>query len=786
MENTDKQSIENKLAALRKSYYSSLPSKTRHISELWKNVTLGDADIETLKALQLATHTLAGSGATFGAITISHLARSMDESLGVLLELERQPDEIEKNDMDELVSQLEQESVAVIAEDAGVDLQQYKGRDIQQKIIYIVADDTHLAEELSAEFKREKYIVRVFDKLDAFKQACYEQKPGAILIDMVFLENTEAGAEVMQEVKQRYKPAPPLVFMSSRDDIKARLAAVKAGACRYFTKPLSIEKLKQTLGGLTRQVAHTPYRIMIVDDDRELAECYAVLLNSAGMLTRVITNPLDVLDNLAGWHPDLVLMDVYMPECSGLELASVMRQDDKYTTVPIVFLSSETDMDKQLYALDLGGDAFLTKPVDYQHMLSTVIARVKRSRWLARLKTDLENSLHKNELQRKEIEEKEERLRFSQYFANIGSWDLDVQSKVMHWSEKIAPLLGYVSDGVDPTYDAFLAAVHPEDQQQVINAIETSLNSNIAYEVEHRVIWPDGSIHWLLQKGDVIRDASGEPVRMLGVVQDTTQRKQLERDLATQKEYAVQANSAKSEFLSRMSHELRTPLNAIIGFAQLLESDEQQPLQEHQLDSMNEILKASSHLLELIDEVLDLAKIEAGKIQLHIEDMPVIDVMLESYSMMIPMAESKNIQLDFNIKQCENVIVNADRTKLKQVMFNLMSNAIKYSQSEGEVSVLCEACAPRRIRLKVADTGIGILKERQADLFKAFNRLGAEEGDVEGTGIGLMISKKIVEMMGGELGFQSEEGEGSVFWVEMSTVNDISSDQSLDTEVTHS
>jgi len=786
MEDTAKDSIESKLAALRESYFLSLPSKISHVRELWQNVIDSDANIEPLTALQHAAHTLAGSGATFGAATISHLARSMDELLAVLIELGRQPDEVEKNDIDGLISQLEQESVAVIPDDEDIHLQQYSQADSQQKLIYIVEDDAHLAEKLSTELKREKYIVRVFDKLETFKQAYHEQKPGAVVMDMVFPENAEGGARVMQEVMQLYQPAPPLVFISNRNDIKARLAAVKAGASRYFTKPLNVEKLQQTLAGLTHQVPHDPYRVMIVDDDWELAEYYATLLHGAGMLTMVVTNPLEALDRLADWQPDLAMMDVYMPECNGLELASIIRQDDKYTTMPIVFLSSETDMDKQLYALDLGGDAFLAKPVVQQLLLSTVIARVKRSRWLMRLKTELEISLQKNEVQRKELEKKEERLRFSQYFADIGSWDLDVQSKTMHWSEKIAPLLGYTTEEVNTSYDAFLAAVHPDDKQKMEMAIDNCLSSNAAYEIEHRIIRSDGSIHWLLQKGDVIRDDAGNPVRMLGVVQDTTQRKQLERDLATQKEFAVQANSAKSEFLSRMSHELRTPLNVIIGFAQLLESDEQQPLQENQLDSMNEILKAGNHLLELIDEVLDLAKIEAGKMQFHIEDLPVIDVLLESYGMMIPMAESNHIQLDFNFDQCEETLINADRTKLKQVMFNLMSNAIKYNRPEGKVSVSCEVCAPQRVRLTVSDTGIGIPVERQPDLFKAFNRLGAEASDVEGTGIGLMISKKIIEMMGGVLGFRSEEGKGTVFWVEMSRVSEIPSGNTSNTHAANS
>ena len=774
MADTDKDSVENKLAALRKSYFLSLPTKVQNIRKLWKQLSDNTTDIEPIKALQYAAHTLSGSGATFGAIKISASARAMDELLSNLLEAGQQISEQQKNHLNDLVVQMEQASSAGEPDDDNkTELQQYDPAISQQKLIYIVEDDLHLAEKLSVEFQREKYIVRAFDKLESFRQAYYEQKPGAIIMDMSFPENAEGGAQVMQSLSPSYQSGSPLIFISTRGDITARLAAVKAGANRYFTKPLDIEKLKQTVAGLTHQVPYTPYRVMIVDDDRELAEYYATLLHGAGMLTKVITNPLAALEQVAEWHPDLVMMDVYMPECSGLELASIIRQDDKYTTMPIVFLSSETDIDKQLYALDLGGDAFLTKPVVQQHLLSTVIARVKRSRWLTRLKTELEVSLQKNEAQRKEIEKKEERLRFSQYFGNIGSWDLNVEQKVMHWSEKIAPLLGYGADNVEASYDAFLASVHPEDIQKLTSAFDDCLMDKTAYEIEHRVIWPDGSIHWLLQKGDVIRDGSGKAVRMLGVVQDTTQRKQLERDLATQREFAEQANNAKSEFLSRMSHELRTPLNAIIGFAQLLESDEEQPLHDYQLDSMNEILAASNHLLELIDEVLDLTKIEAGKMQFNIENLPVIDVLLESYSMMIPMAESNHIQLDFNTEQCEETLINADRTKLKQVMFNLMSNAIKYNKPEGKVTVSCEAIGRHRIRLSVKDTGIGIAKHRHADVFKAFNRLGAEASGVEGTGIGLMICKKIIEMMGGELGFHSEEGKGSVFWVEMSCINDM-------------
>ncbi|MEK7244710.1 MAG: ATP-binding protein, partial [Pseudomonadota bacterium] len=231
-------------------------------------------------------------------------------------------------------------------------------------------------------------------------------------------------------------------------------------------------------------------------------------------------------------------------------------------------------------------------------------------------------------------------------------------------------------------------------------------------------------------------------------------------------ETADKANQAKSEFLSSMSHELRTPLNAILGFAQLLQYNPKEPLTETQADSVGIILKGGEHLLKLIDEVLDLAKIEAGRTTLSIEDVSTAALFEEVRSLIEPMAEKAKVALEM-IPPEPDVAIRADYTRTKQVLLNLLSNAVKYNFEGGRVMVRAVPSAGGVLRLGVADTGPGIPAEKQSELFQTFNRLGAEATEVEGTGIGLALSKKLVELMGGAIGFESELGVGSTFWVDM-------------------
>lgn len=280
-----------------------------------------------------------------------------------------------------------------------------------------------------------------------------------------------------------------------------------------------------------------------------------------------------------------------------------------------------------------------------------------------------------------------------------------------------------------------------------------------------------GKVTDVLYNASVYRDGKGKVAGVFAAARDVTERRRLDKTLREKNvelqhatTAAEKANLAKSEFLSSMSHELRTPLHAILGFAQLLETDKPPPSAQ-QTDSLNHIVRAGWHLLELINEVLDLAVVESGKLSLSLEAVPLFEIMQESQAMIELQAMEREIEV--SVIPCDNkVCVEADRTRLKQVLVNLLSNAIKYNRKQGTVQVVC-TCTPDRVRISVRDTGAGLSAEQLAQLFQPFNRLGQENGLEPGTGIGLVLTKQLVELMDGSVGVTSTVGVGTEFWIEL-------------------
>ncbi len=310
------------------------------------------------------------------------------------------------------------------------------------------------------------------------------------------------------------------------------------------------------------------------------------------------------------------------------------------------------------------------------------------------------------------------------------------------------------------------------DPDRAEAGIKQVLSENKVSDYELTAHARDGKETVVSYNAATFYNADGKLQGVFAAARDVTERKRLDQvlqdkntELESARFVAEKANLAKSDFLSSMSHELRTPLNAILGFAQLLEAGSPPPTAA-QIVRLHQILKAGWYLLELINQILDLAVIESGKLSLSRESVSLIDVMRECQAMIEPQAQQRDIHINF-LPFDNTWFAHADRTRVKQVLINLLSNAIKYNREHGTVEVECTANTPEHIRISIKDSGAGLPPKKLAQLFQPFNRLGQETGTEEGTGIGLVVTKQLVELMGGTIGVKSTVGVGSEFWIEL-------------------
>jgi len=389
----------------------------------------------------------------------------------------------------------------------------------------------------------------------------------------------------------------------------------------------------------------------------------------------------------------------------------------------------------------------------------------------------IELELQNEELRRTQVELDGTRERFADLydFAPIGYCTLDGQGMILEANLTAATLLGVDRSLLaGQTLNRFIVKADADSYHLHRKRL---LESGEPQALDLRLVKPDGTLFWAHLEAAV---ETGTPGLRL-MLSDVTARKETEAALAVLSEAmavknaelelaratAEKANVAKSKFLSSMSHELRSPLNAILGFAQLMKTSNPLPTDSQQA-SLRQILQAGWYLLALINEILDLAGIESGKVSLSVEPVSLAEILQECQTMVEQNGHKLALKLVFPSFDPAHFIL-ADRIRLKQILLNLLSNAIKYNQMGGTVTVACTRTGLDRTRISVADTGPGLLPEKLAQLFQHFNRLGQENSGVEGTGLGLVVSKLLVELMGGVIGVASTVGVGTVFWFELAS-----------------
>lgn len=366
------------MKALQEVFGRKLPDRIAEINSIWSSLKEEGVSVALLNKLHLKLHSLNGSSATYHFDAVSKLAREAELIAKAMAEKGNLPTQ-QQSEIDEILSQLNKAPLTSSGQSDSEIFMPQETASQDSKLVYIVEDDSELLKSTAMHIRMFGYIVETFPDLESFASAFRNREPDITIMGIIFNGCKKNGLEMMVELNRGRERAAKTIFLTSEGDINHRLSAVRAGGVAYFQKKVNIGQLIDTLDSLIKQEMAEPFRILLIDDDEEQAKFAELILQQAGMQTRIITQPLQALESLNDFLPDLILMDVYMPECDGLELSKVIRQVDTYVSIPIVFLSSEGDLRKQLDAMSLGGDDFLTKPIAPWHLISAVSSRIKRS-----------------------------------------------------------------------------------------------------------------------------------------------------------------------------------------------------------------------------------------------------------------------------------------------------------------------------------------------------------------------------------------------------------------------
>ena len=488
-------------------------------------------------------------------------------------------------------------------------------------------------------------------------------------------------------------------------------------------------------------------RILIVDDEPKNISLMSNVFAEDYHISVAISGE-QALNLLEKTHDiELILLDVMMPQMDGFEVFTRLRENPATAHIPVVFVTARTDNDSEILGLKAGAVDYIHKPIQ----VGIARIRVQQQLELSRQRLQLQHVLRERTLEQKRLNNIIEGTR-------SGTWEWEVASDRLFINHHFALMLGYgPQDLAFFTMAHWKSMVHDEDLAQCHQTLNDLVrDATQAHSMTVRVRHKEGHWVWVQSRGSRMPDDANQAVRVFGTQSDIS--------ALVQARMADAANRAKTEFLSRMSHEFRTPLNAILGFGQLLSMGGE--LSVAQTDHLNEIRNAGSHLLSLVDEVLDMSQIEAGQMRVNMQSVSLRPLVLKSTHLLEPLAQAGKVSLLIDITP--DLVVHADPKRLEQVLVNLVSNAIKYNREDGWVKVMARRDPNDQVRISVSDNGRGISPADQALIFKPFERGSAENTGVPGTGLGLSLTKKFVELMQGEIGFDSVPQQGSTFWFMLS------------------
>ncbi|WP_395059138.1 response regulator [Polaromonas sp.] len=737
----------------RELYLASLPAKVAEVGTALQQYLHAGDHAAGLSALAGA-HKLAGSGGTFGFPAISEAATSIETLLSAATALgrpvgaaERQLLQVSAQALYDAMTQVSGTSAALslpvprVRSWAAPQLRTQTGG-----LIFIVEADMQAASRLSAQLQHAGYPSRIVEQPD---QLPVQTRPVAILANAVFNADPQLK-QYTQTVPEGADPVP-VIFIAGGNDFEARLDAVRADAAGYFPHPLDVPVLVGLLDQVTSGEPVRPYRVLIVDDDDLLAAFYAGVLKASGMETCVVTDPSQVMAPLIDFQPDLITCDIHMPQCSGIELAALIRQQQAFVRIPIVFLSAETSLDKQAQALRQGGDDFIVKPVEPAALVSAAQSRARRYRSLLAAEDNLRIS--------------EERFRLVFETSLDGFIQALADGTVIAANPAACAMFGMddarikatgiagLMDAADPRVKAMLQQQsHTGEFRGELNCIR---GNGTRFPVEVSSSQHAGS-NGDVQTSVILRDITERKLAEQQIMQLNTE---LESRVEQRTLELTVANQELQAFSQSLAHDLRQPYIAVNGLASLLEREMGAGASERGKHYLQRIRAGVNQMNERTDSLLALAQLS----RTHIRRAPLDLAAMAEKEIETLRQQAPERQVHTQVQS--PLSASADATLVRHLLKILLGNAWKFTsrQAHADISVGAESSAGGYTVYFVKDKGAGFDMAYADKLFGAFQRLHAPE-DFPGAGIGLATARRIVTRHGGEIWAKSAPQEGACFY----------------------